>query len=105
MRDFANAFAAAQVLVFRLPMLWAMAWSATPSRRAEALRMIAEKQAAVAEGFSAAALEAGAQWMKLISGRSIPADAATRRIMRAAARPASRRVRANAKRLAKRKRL
>lgn len=104
MRDFANAFAAAQVLAFRLPMLWAMAWSPSPARRVEALRMITEKQAAVAEGMNAASLEALSQWMKLVSGQGISAEAAGKRIMQAAQRPAARRMRANARRLKRRKR-
>jgi len=53
MKDIENAIAAAQVLSFRLPMLWAMACSPTPARRAEAMKMIVEKQMAVIEGMNA----------------------------------------------------
>jgi hypothetical protein len=105
MRDFANAFAAMQVLAFRLPMLWAMAWSATPARRGEAMRMIIEKQMAAAEGLNAAALEAFVQWIKLAGGQNISAESAARRVLTAATRPAAKRVKANARRLAKRRRL
>jgi hypothetical protein len=105
LKGFESAFAAAQVLAFRLPMLWAMAFSPTPSRRVEAVRMIAEKQMAVAEGLNAAALEGFRLWMRMVSGRSVSTEAAGRRIIAAAARPASRRVRANARRLKRRKRL
>ena len=90
----ADAFATATVLAWRLPMLWAMAFNPTPRRRAEALKMITEKQIAVAEGMNAAALEGFSQWMKAVSGQSISAEAAGKRIMRAASRPSEKRVRA-----------
>jgi hypothetical protein len=102
-KDLTTALAAAQVLAFRLPMLWAMAWSPTPARRAEALRMIAEKQLAMAEGMNAAGLAAFAEWMKAASGKPVSGEAAGRRIMRAASRPGEKRVRANARRLKRRK--
>lgn len=105
MREIENAIAAAQVLSFRLPMLWAMAFSPTPERRAEAVKMIAEKQMAVVEGLNAAALSALATWMKLASGAKVSAPAATTRMIKAAARPGERRMRANARRLARRKRI
>ena len=89
--------AAAQVLAFRLPMLWAMAFSPTPARRAEAVRMIAEKQMAVAEGLNAAALSALATWMKLAAGSSVSAPTATAQLLTAATRPGERRLRANAR--------
>ena len=105
MKDIENAFATAQVLAFRLPMLWAMAWSPTPARRAEAMKMVVEKQMAVAEGMNAAALEGFSQWMKAVSGQSISAEAAGKRMMRAASRPSEKRVRANARRLGRRKKI
>lgn len=105
MKEIENAIAAAQVLSFRLPMLWAMAFSPTPERRAEAVRMIAEKQMAVAEGLNAAALSALATWMKLAAGARISGPAATARLVNAAARPGERRLRANARRLSRRKRI
>lgn len=105
MREIENAIAAVQVLSFRLPMLWAMALSPTPGRRVEAIRMIAEKQMAVAEGLNAAALSALVTWMKLASGRSVSAQAATAQAIKAATRPGERRLRANARRLSRRKRI
>jgi hypothetical protein len=105
MKDIHNAFAAAQVLAFRLPMLMAMAWSPTPARRAEVAKMIVEKQMAVAEGMNAAALESFSQWMKMLSGQHVSTEAAGRRIMNAASRPSHRRVRANARRLGKRRKM
>ena len=105
MKEIENALAAAQVLSFRLPMLWAMAFSPTPERRAEAVRMIAEKQMAVAEGLNAAALSALATWMKLATGSQVSASAAASRMVTAARRPGERRVRANARRLSRRKRI
>ncbi|QIG47962.1 hypothetical protein G5V57_09670 [Nordella sp. HKS 07] len=105
MREIENAIAAAQVLSFRLPMLWAMAFSPTPERRAEAVRMIAEKQMAVAEGLNAAALSALATWMKLASGQSVSASTAASRMVKAATRPGERRMRANARRLSRRRKV
>jgi hypothetical protein len=104
-KDLATALAAAQVLAFRLPMLWVMTWNPTPARRAEALRMIVEKQMAVTEGLNAAAFAVFIQWMKFASGRNISVETASQRVLRAASRPAARRVRGNARRLAKRRRL
>ena len=105
MKDIENAIAAAQVLSFRLPMLWAMAFSPTPARRGEAVRMIVEKQMAVIEGLHAASLSALATWMRVANGKSISAEAAGEEIAKAAMRPVQRRVRANARRLKRRKRL
>jgi hypothetical protein len=100
-----NAIATAQVLSFRLPMLWAMTFSPTPARRAEAVRMIVEKQMALAEGMNAAALSALATWMKFAGGQRIPAEMAGQEITKAATRPVQRRVRANARRLKRRRRI
>ena len=105
MKEIENAIAAAQVLSFRLPMLWAMALSPTPARRAEAMRMIVEKQMAVMEGMNAAALSALATWMKLAGGKDVSAQAASLEMTQAALQPGQRRVRANARRLKRRKRL
>lgn len=105
MKEIENALAAAQVLSFRLPMLWAMAFSPSPERRAEAVRMITEKQMAVAEGLNAAALSALATWMKLATGGKVSASRATSRLVKAARRPGERRLRANARRLSRRKRI
>lgn len=105
MKELATALAGAQVLAFRVPMLWAMTLSPTPARRAEAVRMIVEKQMAVAEGLNAAALTALAQWMKIASGQNLPVETVSARIVEAAVRPGRRRVRANARRLGRRKRI
>jgi hypothetical protein len=104
-KEIETALAAAQVLAFRLPMLWAMALSPTPSRRAEAVKMIVEKQMAVAEGINAAALAALAQWLKVASGQGLTVETIGSRVVEAAVRPARRRVRANARRLGGRKRV
>jgi hypothetical protein len=104
-KEIETALAAAQVLTFRLPMLWAMALSPTPSRRAEAVKMIVEKQIAVAEGINAATLAALVQWMKVLGGQGLPAEIIGSRIIDAAVRPSRRRVRANARRLGRRKRI
>ncbi|MGE0004536.1 MAG: hypothetical protein AB7S92_02985 [Parvibaculaceae bacterium] len=104
MKELATALAAAQVLAFRLPMLWAMTLSPTPARRAEAVKMIVEKQAAAAEGINAAAFAAFTQWMEMLAGRTSAGTAMTR-LADAAARPARRRIKANARRLRRRKRL
>ena len=105
MKDIENAIDAAQVLSFRLPMLWAMAFSPTPTRRAEAMKMIVEKQMAIIEGMNAAALSAALTWTKLASGESVTPEAAGREIAKAAMRPGQRRVKANARRLKRRKRI
>ena len=86
-------------------MLWAMTLSPTPARRAEALKMIVEKQTAMAEGLNAAALAAFAEWMKVATGHNLSADTMSARVIAAAAKPSRRRVKANAKRLSRRKRI
>ncbi len=105
MKDLATAFAAAQVLAFRLPMLWALTLSPTPKRRAEAVKMIVEKQMAVAEGLNAAALAAFTEWLKVVGGQGLSAEAMSARIMAEAVKPGRRRVKANARRLGRRKRI
>lgn len=104
-KEVENAQAVIQTLSFRLPMLWAMAFSPTPARRAEAVKMIVEKQMAVAEGMNAATLALFTQWMKAIAGHNLPAATAHSHILEAAVRPARRRVKANARRLGRRKRI
>lgn len=108
-RDMRTVFATASVLAWRLPMLWAMGIESTPRRRAEALRMVAEKQAALAEGMVRANLtasqEAMALWSKGLFGtlKSKDVKAAANRIARAGHAPAIRSVKANARRLKSRK--
>jgi hypothetical protein len=104
-KELATALAAAQVLAFRLPMLWAMALSPTPERRAEAVKMIVEKQMAMAEGLNAAAFAAFTEWLKIVAGQSLSAETMSARIVAAAVKPGRRRVKANAKRLGRRKRI
>jgi hypothetical protein len=105
MKELATAFAAAQVLAFRLPMLWAMTLSPTPARRAETVKMIVEKQMAVAEALNAAALAAFAEWMKVAAGRSLSGENMRARVVAAAVKPGRRRIKANAKRLGRRKQI
>src|SRR4051794_7518983 len=88
-----DAFAAATVLTWRLPMLWAMALDPTPRRRAEALRMITEKSAAAAEAM------VGAQTELMLSFLRPPSTSNADRIAEAMLKPARRCVRANARRL------
>ena len=86
-------------------MLWAMTLSPTPERRAEAVKMIVEKQMAVAEGLNGAALAAFTEWMKAAAGQRLSAETMSARIVAAAVKPGRRRVKANAKRLGRRKRI
>jgi hypothetical protein len=86
-------------------MLWAMVLSPTPARRAEAVKMIVEKQMAVAEGLNAAALAAFTEWPKAAAGQRSSAEAMSARIMGEAVKPGRRRVKANARRLGRRKRI
>jgi hypothetical protein len=67
--------------------------------------MIVEKQMAVAEGLNAAAFAAFTQWMKVVSGQSLSAQTIGTKVIDAAAKPGRRRMRANARRLARRKRI
>jgi hypothetical protein len=105
LKEITNAIEAARVLSFRLPMLWAMALSPTPARRAEALRMIVEKQMAAVESVNAATLAAVMAWLELAGGQSVSAQKATEGILRAARRPGERRLKANARRLRRRRRI
>jgi hypothetical protein len=104
-KELATALAAAQVLAFRLPMLWAMTLSPTPARRAEAMKMIVEKQMAMAEGLNAAALAAFTEWLKVAAGQTPSAETMSARVVSAAVRPARRRIKANATRLGRSKRI
>jgi len=79
------------------------AFSPTPARRAEAMKMIIEKQMAVIEGMNVAALSAVGTWMKLAGGQSVSVEAAGREIAKAAMRPGRRRVKADARALKRRK--
>jgi hypothetical protein len=94
-----DAFAAAAVLAWRLPMLWAMTLDPTPRRRAEALRMITEKSAAAAEAM------VGAQAELMLALLRSPGHKTAEKITSAMVKPARRRMKANAARLKRRKRL
>ena len=108
-RSHKTAIATASVLAWRMPMLWAMTLDSTPKRRAEALRMVTEKQAALAQGIIgaqvAASQEAMTLWTKGLFGTLKPRDvtAAAGRIARAGHAPAIRSVKSNARRLKTRK--
>ena len=91
-----DAFAAARVLAWRLPMLWAMTFSPTPRRRAEAIRMVVEKSAAVAE--AAVGVQAALALSFLKPRSDIAAD-----VMGAMAKPMRRRLNANARRVRRRR--
>jgi hypothetical protein len=93
-----DAFAAATVLAWRLPMLWAMTLSPTPRRRAEAIRMVVEKSTALAEA------AVGAQAALALSFLKPPSDIAAD-VMDAMAKPVRRRLNANARRVRSRRRI
>ena len=99
-KHFADAMAMATVLSWRLPMLWAMGFDPTAKRRAEALRMVTEKNAALMEGLAAGMAEASLAGLKVMSGQNPMAGVAE-----SAMRPALRRMRANARRLTRKGRI
>jgi hypothetical protein len=92
-------------------MLWMMAIHPTPARRREARRMVAEKVAAACEGALAMQLEslrrARSLCVRALTGGITDGSLARagRGILRAGTAPASRRVKANSRRLARRKKL
>lgn len=88
----------------RLPGLFAFA--PTPQDLAERQRMVAEKVAAAAEGAVAASFASADLMMKAATGRLLQADdlaAGLLAVGRKAVGPARKRVKANAKRLAKKR--
>jgi hypothetical protein len=97
------------VLGYRLPMLWMMTFCPTPQRRREARRMVSEKGEAALEGALAmqasVLMHAQSFWLKAMSGRLTKTwlARAGKRILGAGAAPASRRLKANARRLGQRK--
>jgi len=99
--------AAAEVIARRMPTLWMLPFLPTLGAQAETMRMVAEKQAAAAEGWMAASFAAAMQgqqlWFKAVSGTLKASDVAQahRRVHRAALAPAGKRLRANVKRLRK----
>jgi hypothetical protein len=94
-----DAFATATVLAWRLPMLCAMALNPTPRRRTEALRMISEKTAAAAEAVI------GAQAELVLSLLRPKQGAVTDKIAEAMLKPARRRLKANARRVRRKRRV
>ena len=58
---------------------------------------------AVVEGVNAAALAAFSEWLKAFTGQGLSAERTSARIVAAAVKPGQRRVKANAKRLGRRK--
>lgn len=97
----ATAMAATVTVTQRMAMLSDPAMLAAASGRAEAMRMVAEKMEAAAEGVFDASVEAGLFMMRTSLGRVSPDDVARGLVAigHAATRPAARRVRANARRL------
>jgi hypothetical protein len=57
------------------------------------------------EGLNAAAFAAFTEWLKIVAGQSLSAETMSARIVAAAVKPGRRRVKANAKRLGRRKRI
>ena len=92
--------ATAETLAHRLPILWWGMVSPSPAGTAEITKMVVEKQQAMAEGIAGAQAEivklAMTPWW--LWHRLSP-QASAERISHAATAPASRRVKANAKRL------
>src|SRR4051812_41362174 len=90
-----DAFATAAVLAWRLPMLGMMAFDPSPRRRAEAIRMVVEKCAALAE----AMVNVQAELTLTALGHSRPGAIGVANVALA---PARRRLKANARRLKRR---
>jgi hypothetical protein len=100
-------FLAPLVVVQRLPLILKETMSTNPLDRTESVRMVAEKVAAAQEAVVAAhwaAAQAPLQMSLAMMRGASPAQAAmtaSRKIWRAASKPAERRVRANMRRLRK----
>lgn len=103
-----NLMLAPMVAAMRLPLLAAEAQVFLPWRT-ESLRAVTEKMSAVGEGIVAAQLaylqSLSGFWPELISGRTpaLLSGVAAERSVTAALRPTSRRVKANFKRLSRKK--
>lgn len=100
-------FLAPLVIAQRMPLLIKETMNANPLERTESVRMVAEKMAAAQESVLAAQLAAAKapldMGLAMMRGAT-PAQAAmsaSRKIWRAASKPAERRVRANMRRLRK----
>jgi hypothetical protein len=103
------AAATTETIVRRLPILWWAAVDPTPARTAEALRMVSEKQAAFANGMLRAnqqmMIEGLTAWSSMMRGLNpfLSIHQAANRVTEAAAAPSIARVKANARRLRKRR--
>lgn len=99
-----TAFAAGVTIAHRMMLLGDPAALVLPSGQIEAVRMVAEKMNAAAEGSVEASIEAGRFMMRSALGGVSP-DEMARGLLTigvAAAKPAARRAKANARRLARR---
>jgi hypothetical protein len=96
-----TAIAASLTIAHRMTLMIDPVAMADHSGQAEALRMVTEKMDAATEGSFAAAVETGNFVMRSALGRLSPDDIAhgLMKIGAAAAKPATRRVKANARRL------
>lgn len=103
----ADVLATAQVLAWRLPMLGLAATAPTPRRTLEMQRMLAEKQVALASGLWAAQTAVATGWFGFWTSGADPAAAA--RLVDSAQSaflaPGRKTLKANARRLGKRKRM
>lgn len=99
------AASAAETIARRAPILWLGLVQPTPRRMAEATRMITEKQLAFGEGLwrlnQQLAIEMTLGWLRLVTGQPSAIDpcSALERISAAASLPARQRVKANVRRL------
>lgn len=103
----ADAMSAGEVIARRMPTLWMLPFLPTRGAQVETARMVAEKQAAMAEGYMSACFAAAVQgqqlWFKAVTGTLKASDVARAqdKVHRAAMAPAGKRLRANVKRLRK----
>jgi hypothetical protein len=95
--------ASAVTISHRMPILASLPFWPHPDGLIEANRMVVEKFEAMAEGSLAASQQFAALTMRAATGRANPAEIATgmMAVAFAAAKPAQRRARANARRLSK----
>ena len=103
----AAAFAAAQVMPWRLAMLGLMAFDPTVRRRREATRMVMEKPAAAMLGLVEVQTLMGRTWLNLWTSGTGLADLSLLPFQLAAAfaAPGDQMVTANARRLRRRRRI
>src|SRR3954447_24636369 len=108
-KAFTDMLDAAAVVNARLPGLWMLALDPTSMRQREAVRMVTEKQAALAEGAVAAAgacmSEGFRFWTNVLTGRFDLSDTvgAGHRVLAASLAPAQRKMSANRRRLGRRR--